>query len=151
MSQSSSEKKTIDGVEYEVFMLDVETAHKTLIKLAKSSLPSVGALVETGGLERLLDSDIQEVGVGGALSRLAKDINHDLLWGVIRDLAEVTTVIGKGKLSTLMATHFHGRLAHMYKWLAFALTVQYRDFSDVFETLRAAIPNTAAPTPAAQE
>jgi hypothetical protein len=144
MSQVDYEVKEIDGYTYKVLMLDPLLATDLLTDLCQLLAPALGALggvlVKERGdvLQKALDGfdadektniDVAfERAVLGFFGRLDKAKQRE--W--IAMLTKVTMlVLPDGKepmLSPIFLKHFQGRVFAMYKWLAFALKVQYRDF-----------------------
>lgn len=144
MSQVDFETKEIDGHTYKVYMMDPLLATDLLTDLCQLLAPALGALggvlVKEKGdvLQKALDgfeeSDKTNIDVAferavlGFFGRLDKTKQRE--W--IDMLAKVSVLItSEGKepgLSTVLRKHFQGRVFAMYKWLAFALKVQFRDF-----------------------
>jgi len=131
MSQRTSEKTTIEGVEFEVFMLDPFAADSILHDLAHILGPSVGdwfgalAKKELSGEK---SAGIQE-GLAGAVGGIFRRLEHSKTKQIMETLASVTVCDG-GKLKDTYAITFQGRIGLMYKWAGFALKVQYQDFFD---------------------
>jgi len=144
MAQSDAQSTEIDGYTYKVMMLDPLVATDLLADLGFMLAPALGALggmlaKEKGdGLAKLLDgvekseeSDIDaaiERAVIGLFARFDKAKQREL----IAILAKVTVVVlpdGKEpNLAPMLLQHFRGRVKSLYKWLGFALKVQYQDF-----------------------
>lgn len=144
MSQVDHEVREIDGYTYKVLMLDPLLATDLLTDLCQLLAPALGALggvmVKEKGdiLQKALDgfeaddkTNIDtafERAVLGFFGRLDKAKQRE--W--IGMLAKVTMlVLPDGKepmLGPVFTKHFQGRIFAMYKWMAFALKVQFRDF-----------------------
>lgn len=144
MSQLDAETKEIDGHTYKVLMLDPLVATDLLADIGQVLAPSLGAL---GGIlakekgdtlskvfdgfepeeQTNIDSAVEKA-VVGFFQKFTKEKQRELI-GV---LAKVTVIVmpdGKEpRLQDVMQIHFRGRLKTLYKWLAFALKVQFQDF-----------------------
>jgi len=128
MSQVDSQKQYIDGDEYEVFMLDPMTANDLLIDIGGAIGPALGAFAGASDGNDLLDSTMDGEKLGDGVALLFKGLDKAIVRRAIQSLSEVTTVTGKGKLNQIQAIQFRGKIGTMYKWLGFALKVQYSDF-----------------------
>ena len=127
-------------------MLDPFEANDILVDIGHIIGPSVGALFaahSSDGLNMssMLDVDPDSEMVNSAIGGLFQRIEKQKMRELIQKLSKVTEVSSSGngktpRLNTVMALHFRGRLGAMYKWLWFALKVQYADF---FESAGSAI------------
>lgn len=152
MSQQTGERTTIDGIEFECFMLDPWVANDILHELFKLVGPSIGDLVgaaSAGGdaksiketmqdrelLGKKLDPALLSQGVSGLFMRLDANTTRSIM----ERLASVTTVkggTGSGKLESTFQAVFIGKMGTMYKWAGWALQVQ---FKSLFGSIPAAI------------
>lgn len=146
MSQFDAQTKTIDGEEFRVLMLDPLVANDLLVDILKTAGPALAALLapvvkapdsgaafrdlldgSSGGETPAFDGEGIERAIVGLVDRLEKPKLRE----VISTLEGVTSVRkgdGWPQLSTVAPMLFRGRLKLMYRWLAFALRVQYQDF-----------------------
>lgn len=149
MSQSDCKTKTIDGTKYGVYMLPPKLARKMLVRIFQVLAPSAGEMFSR-------ESEEVATVIGPVLSSLADKLSDDDLDWMMSELAKVSTAeVAPSKepfLEPLFDVHFRGRIAHMLKWFAFALEVQFSDFFDGSEgglsgllaTIKAAL---ASPSP----
>jgi len=140
MTQLDADTQTIDGDVYKVHMLDPLVATDLLADLGDilgSPLAALGSGI--GGddqIKALLDGGASEESFGPALERAVSEFFKRFSKGkqreIINTLAKVTFVEkGSGeapRLDAIFAVHFRGRIGTLYKWLGFALKVQFRDF-----------------------
>lgn len=150
MSQSTPEKRTLGSYEYSVYMLPPLEAHDMLVDLGVSVLPSLGnvfaAFVGTEDPEQSSEAKdlweaIQDASnpdqMAKAFESLAVSLakNKGLFRDMIDKLSRQTMVRldddREPRLSDVFNTHFRGQLPAMYKWLAFALEVQFGNFSEL--------------------
>lgn len=121
MSQQDSESKTIDGVQYSVYMLPPRMARKILVKIVQSISPALGGDEDT---------------IVAALSSVADRVSDDDLDWMMNELAKVTQVHLGGDKAPMLAgifdAHFKGKMGVMFSWFGFALKVQYGNFWSVW-------------------
>jgi hypothetical protein len=143
MSQQDGETTTIDGDTYRVLMLDPLIATDLLADLGKILGPSVAAMasgLQGGGEDQItaiLDgqSDVTS-SFGPSLERAIREfferVSKEKQREFIATLAAVTVVVKDNgeapALKAIFSVHFRGRIGALYKWLAFALKVQFQDF-----------------------
>ena len=131
MSQMDCQERVIDGVTYSVYMLPPKTAMDLLVDIGKVVGPSVGTLVDAasskGGAAALLEMSVTSEFFSKAASELFERMDKSVLRSVIDQLAKVSMADGV-KLESTLDIHFRGKLGTMFKWLAFALQVQFGDF-----------------------
>ena len=150
MSQTDTKSITIDGVRFTVHMLDPWVANEILHMLGNLVGPSLGQLVgavasKSGDqsisqqlaegkswAEKKIDPEFLSAGISGLFQRL--DPTQTRL--IMEQLAAVTTVGEKGRLSETFAAVFQGKIGAMYRWAAFAIKVNFADF---FSSIPAAI------------
>jgi hypothetical protein len=140
MSQEAGKKRVIDGIEFEVFMLDPWVANEILHDLFHIFGPSIrdvfGAM--DGDVKSLKEAandtkdwaeqQINMGSLGSAIGGLFQRMDSNLTKSIMEKLAAVTMVKDKGKLGDQFQLVFLGKLGTMYKWVAFALEVQLADF-----------------------
>lgn len=145
MSQGAqdSHTTTIDGRSYRCLMLDPLIATDMVADLGHILGPSLGALggallSEPGdGVQKLLDQGGE--GLGAALEKAVTEffgrVDKAKQREFINLLSEVTFVKEGDKelkLSSVMSIHFRGRIGALYRWLGWALKVQFGDFFSPF-------------------
>ncbi len=159
MSQTDAKSRTIDGHTYKVMMLDPLVASDVLIDIGKVLAPALGAiggfaLGDKDAVAKLLDGEDGAEGEKESESRLSPAFERAVIGLVDRlDKAKLREIVdllakvsflvgseGEAQLRTVFPVHFRGRLKTMYRWLAFALEVQFADF---FETIGPAIGRAA--------
>lgn len=165
MSQHDGETKDIDGHTYRVRHLDPMTAQDMVVDLADILGPAIAAV---GGKMMATQGDSTQMAEGadpdtvmsgesyegsferailGVVQRLSKAKQREF----IDKLAAVSWVVqddGKEpKLSTIYAHHFRGRVMSAYRWLAFALRVQFADFFSALSPVIARFDPGAAAAP----
>ncbi len=147
MSQLDCETKKIGDYTYKILMLDPLTSADILLDIVKTIAPAAGAFgamfASKGNktsISSILDGESEESGgfggnpesieraIVGLIDRLERDKLHE----IIEHMAKVTS-FSKGdnkwpELSTAFNIHFRGHTAEMFKWLGFALKVQYGSF-----------------------
>lgn len=134
MSQVTSNKESINGHEYEMFMLPPMDSHELLMDVAKMVGPAVGPLLDqllqgksAGNLEfdKVMEQDLGPEFFTKAAGSLFSNLNKVVLKKVIDAFKEVTLVTGSGKLTDIFDVQFSGELDAMYKWIAFGMKVQW--------------------------
>lgn len=130
MSQLDSQSITIDGHKFEVFKLAPLDAQDTLIDIVQALAPAAGQIAnvaEAGGTSALLDADLGSVNAGQAIVKLSQGLTKVSMRALVKTMAEVTICDGK-RLPDTMEIVFRGDLPLMYRWLWFALQVQFGNF-----------------------
>lgn len=150
MSQRTSKKQTIDGTEYEVFMLPPKKARRILVEMTKVIGPALGGIAGKGDLGKLMDSDVSGIDWQAAISGLTEKLSDEMLDDHMSEFAKVTQVTGKGYLSEVFDAHFTGAVDSMFKWYWFALKVNFGNFFSALESASAPL-ITAAKAKAAKE
>jgi hypothetical protein len=141
VSQNDGETETIDGDTYKVLMLDPLVATDLLADIGEILGPSLAAIGSALGGEDQIKSVLEntETGMadfGPALERAVgeffKRFSKAKQREVIGILSKVTSVVKPNGeepgLDKIFSSHFRGRLGALYKWLGFALKVQFKDF-----------------------
>lgn len=143
MSQRDEQTGTIDGDTYRVLMLDPLVATDMLADLGKILGPSMAAMAAglgKGGQDQISaviegGNDASEAfgpglerAIAGFFERVSKEKQREF----INTLAAVTFVVKDNgeapALKAIFAVHFRGRIGALYKWLGFALRVNFQDF-----------------------
>lgn len=127
--------KTIDGQLFKVAMLDVETAEDCVFDLLRIAGPTLAGLferIEGKGLASLVNLNIDGKMLGSII-REAATIDREAYRRVSKTLASVSSVsMDKGKtwpsLEEVQAALFMNKLPMKWKWLAFALEVNFGGF-----------------------
>ena len=122
----------IDGYRYRVFMMDPLSASDMVADIGAIVGPAIAALASSsGGLDGVMDNANPEsiqIAANQFFSKLTKEKQRD----VISKMTKLSVVIGSDgteqKMSECFNIHFTGRLKFMYKWLLYALKVQFGDF-----------------------
>lgn len=146
MTQRDHETVTIDGIDYRIRFLDPLTASDIATDLCKLLAPVFGALggnvLSEGNskeaLKSLLDgkkdnddsqgtSESIEKAIVGLLDRLSKEQVRYLI-DAMANVTEVKQGDSWPELSSIFTIHFRGRVGSMYKWLAAAVRIQFKDF-----------------------
>ena len=132
MSQLESKTKVIGDYKFEVFKLNPLDANGILIDIAQTIGPAlgstIGTVVEAGGVDELLDSDMGSKDVSAVIGNLVSGLSKERVNAMILTLAKSTHCNGK-QLSDTMDIVFRGDLPLMYEWLAFALKVNFENFT----------------------
>lgn len=135
-----TEDREIAGSVYRVSQLKATKALGLLTELAKMLGPTLGILADAAGNEKgKLDlASIGNIKVGGdvfgrAVGALVERIDSARVQTLIKELAAVTEVAPEGSdkflpLPGVFELHFAGRMGGLFKWLKFALEVQFSDF-----------------------
>lgn len=141
MSQRDSQKSIIDGHEYEVFMLAPKTARRILVEMVKVVGPALGQLVDStpGGISKIMEMDTEGIKWASIIGELSTRLDADMLDAHMSALAEKTHVGGK-PLAGVFDLHFMGGIGTMFKWYAFALKVNYGNFTGALESVSAHLP-----------
>jgi len=150
MSQQTTETITLEDLTFTMGMLDPWVANEILHAISKVIGPSIGELIgatmakEDGKdlkdkIEEsadLLDKKVNPEFLARGVSKLFQNLDVKTSRWIMEELAKVTVIDGKGKLSGSFQVVFMGRIGLMYKWAAWGLNVQLRSF---FETIPDAI------------
>lgn len=132
MSQTQGASKEIDGKEYTMFQLAPMRSHDLLMDVVKMVGPSLGPVLDAlisgskDGKSVTLDTEIGPDFFTRAASSLFTSLDKATVKRVIDTFASVTMVEGSdGKLESHLEAHFIGRLAALYKWVAWGMAVQW--------------------------
>jgi hypothetical protein len=163
MSQRDGRTETIDGTTFRVRFLDPFTANDMLVLISKTIGPALGefaggAMANPKAIASLLTEDGEgerEEGIGGDTEESSGELGRglasairdlcsrleakDLRW-MMEQLSEVSEVKVDEETWPTLKRHFQvtfrGKPGLMYKWLWFALEVNFADF---FASVRSAI------------
>ncbi len=133
------ETRVIDGISFEVTPLGFTAGRKLFVRLSKALGPALAHLA--GGAPSLAALDLPRA-VASALESLT---DADLDWAseilgdctrVWEDDASKKPFLDKSHRESL----FSGRILLFFRWLAFALEVNYSDFFAVFAKPRVSDP-----------
>jgi hypothetical protein len=158
MSQGAQDAKTttIDGHTYRCLMLDPLVATDMVADLGHLLGPSLGALggallSDPGdGAKKLMDEGGEALGAGlekavvEFFSRFDKAKQREF----IAQLGEVTYLVTgdkEVKINAVLSMHFRGRVGSLYKWMGWALKVQFEDFFSPFGIAISRVVQRAAP------
>lgn len=148
----NKETTNINGNSYEVTQLPYKLGHKLLLRLYKVLGPTLAkGLAQVPSLEKgMANLDVKELApaFGAAVQGLADVLTEEDFDFMVDTLAEYTK-ISKGDdkwlpLKQGMEFHFAGNYAELFKWIGFALRVNYggffgeRGFGDALAKLQAA-------------
>jgi hypothetical protein len=127
-----TEDETIDGHTYRVTMLPVSKGRRLLAELFKVAGPALGDLASAAAGAKGV-SEVKVESLAGALRQLADRLEPAFLDRLCEELAASTQLVLDGgaravPLKQEMEFHFAGRYGAMFKWIAFALKVNYADF-----------------------
>ncbi len=124
----ASEKRTIDDLDFEVSQLPVKDARAVLVRLTRVIGPALAAFAKDGAKSL---GDIDHMTVANALSTLASSMSEEDLEYLCEKFGKVSKVkVGELMLPVDKAGDavFSGRLTVMFKWIWFAIEVNYSDF-----------------------
>lgn len=125
-------EKSIDGCVYQVSTLPATTGLSMMGEIAKMIGPSFGRLADSTGKDgkksvNPLDVQIDGKVLSEALTSFSDRLDDVKVQAIIQKLAGVTLVDGK-QLQQVFDDHFAGNFPSMFKWIGFALKVQFGDF-----------------------
>lgn len=128
------EKKIGDAV-YRVTMLDPEAAEDVVIDLFRLCGPTIAGIIgklEGKGLKGLMDLQINGDVIVSALRELSSTFDKQLYREVCAKLMSVTAVSIDGKkwprLADVQNELYRGKLQEKWKWIGFALEVNFAGF-----------------------
>ncbi len=130
MTQIKTHEEVIEGHKFQVFKLPPLDAQDLLLDILAAIGPSVGALA--GGLKGDADTPITErefdpTALSAGIGSFVRSLDKQTMRAMVKTLAEVSTVDGM-KLTEQLPIVFREDLSLMYRWLWFALKVQYARF-----------------------
>lgn len=134
---------TIDGHRYQMTMLGATAGYRLFHRLFKMFGPSIGALIDLvgdakGGIE---NTDLSSKAAVKAIQALTDNVHEADLDHLIDQLKGQTMVGLNGSektvpLDSVFEAHFAGDITALFRWLIWALKVQYSTFQDVFATMK---------------
>jgi hypothetical protein len=158
MTQKDGETETIGGDTYRVRFIEPLTATDIAVDLAKMFAPVLasfgGSILSSSDTKKqlrgLLDGDEEEAMQGAsesierAILGLLGNLSKDQMRFLISTMAPVTEV-QKGQswpsLESVFPVHFRGRPSAIFKWLAFAMRVNFKGFfSDITSVINRVVP-----------
>jgi hypothetical protein len=121
-----SDTRTIGEHTYRVTQLTALKSRALFVRLVKLLGPAVVTVIGSG-------VNVNRAQLGGLLSELFTRLSDDELAYFCNVLGACTEVLGPGGAvvidsPAMIDVHFAGRLLDMFKWLRFALEVQFSDF-----------------------
>jgi len=148
-----AENKKIDGCNYVCAMMPATKAQKTFVEvsqrigspamamLSRAFSPSVE---ESGKITGGLDTTVEGL-VAEGLRIFLLELDPDTADRIIKTVMDGVLVEGDGKLTdeAVFDQHFRGRVLSMYRVFAWAMEVNYRDFSDA-ASLNSLVPKLRA-------
>lgn len=147
-----TETHVVGNETYIIDQLPASIAFDIFIDTIKVVGPTAGPLVmqvfemvSSGKFESFGDVDLRSLDLEKVAREFFNGLDKKQLRDMTKQLASVTTVVGKGKLSDLYEIHFgmHGMLQHM-KWLICAYKVQFSDFFDALSKTQDSAKNDPA-------
>lgn len=139
----TQESKVIDGMTFTVQQLPAMRALRLLNRLGRFFTPALASLVGGGGKLGQADVGALAAAAGGLFDRLSEDELERLT----KDLLETATVAIDGKDTGPVMPQFdllfQGKMGAVLKLLAFALQVNYSDFSDALGGLAKLAPGAS--------
>jgi len=132
MSQLSDNLKTIDGVDFQIYMLPPMESHRLLMELVKMLGPVIGPVIDKmyGGAQskEILEQEVTGEFFSKAASALFSGLDVVITEKIIEAMKNKTHVQGeKGlvPLAPIFDIFFLGKIDLMYKWLLYAMQVQW--------------------------
>lgn len=134
--QSHSKKKVIDGKTYDVYMLSATTGLTTFLRLVRIGGPAIGIAIKGVGLKDLKsigDIDLDKIDFEAIVRQVFQSEEEETILDITAKLAEKTFVEGQ-PLQPMYEMHFQGKMGKLFRWLTFALEVNFSDFFDEYLT-----------------
>lgn len=125
-SDLGGERRVIDGFSFDVGYLNTKQARKTWTKLMQNLGPSV-AHAQDAQLDRAFDALANRPDLADFFEELVS-------------IMAVVTLVDNKPLTQCESDVFKGRIGLTFKWLKFALEVNFKDFLDMLGDLMAAAP-----------
>lgn len=122
---------------YRVTQLTTLKARALFARLVQFLGPGVATAISSGNVSSILNMDI-----GALVGSLADKFTDNELAYFCTQLGSCSEIVVDGKTQTLtnaiIDVHFAGHLLDMFKWMAFALEVQFSDFLSEWKRIQAA-------------
>jgi hypothetical protein len=126
-----TETRVIGGRNYRVTQLTALKARALFVRLVKMVGPMVAALLGSGNARGFLEMEGKELGpmIVNFCERIS-DEELDFFCSVLGEQSQIVNERGEGAIMTrnIIDVEFAGRLMDLFKWLAFALEVNFTDF-----------------------
>lgn len=128
-----TEERTIGGSAYKVTQLGASAGMQLMVRLTKVLGPVLGELTRGMGEGETDLMSVRGDALAGALQQLGEKLNYEDLDYVCETLGAFTEVSnGDGKWLRLKRdireVHFAGNYGDLFRWLGFALEVNYASF-----------------------
>lgn len=135
-----TEDKQIGEHTFRVTQLTGIEGRKLFARLVRFVGPAIAGAVSSGRLKSLLDINLD---VGSLMGQLADKFTDDELDFFCKKLGACTELVGDNGKTTKLDLNiqdviFAGHLFDMFKWMAFALEVQFSDFLSELKRIQAA-------------
>jgi len=135
VSQLKAHEETIDGKLFVVYKLPPLDAQDLLIDILQALGPALGTVAGGLGTTKgddtpITEREIDPAMLAGGVGEFVRALDKATMRAMIKTLAEVSTVDGQ-KLPSAMAIVFRADISLMYRWLWFALGVQFTPFFDL--------------------
>ena len=135
MTQTQQHAEEISGKKFVVFKLSPLVSQDLLIDLLNAVAPAAGSIAAGIGDAKgkdgedvpITEREINNEAIAGGVASLVGALDKTTMRNMVETLQAVTTVDGV-ELSKKFELVFTDDIADMYKWLYFALTVQYSGF-----------------------
>ena len=134
--QTDSKKKVIDGKTYDVYMLSATTGLTTFLRLVRICGPAIGIAIKGVGLKDLKsigDIELDSIDFEAIARQIFQSEEEETILDITAKLAEKTFVEGQ-PLQPMYEVHFQGKIGKLFRWLTFALEVNFSDFFDEYLT-----------------
>lgn len=122
------QSRQIGDHEFTCWPLDPFTANDLLLDLGEAFGAAGGKLDFLDG--EGIDAKVDAASIARAVGEFCRNVPREKFHYMVKRLGERTSVQGVGLLENQARIDelFRGRLLDLYKWIAFALEVNYRDF-----------------------
>lgn len=128
---------TVADVEYIVDQLPATVAFDIFLDTIKIVGPTAGPVLaqlfeaaSSGRATSIADFDLSSLDLSAVAREFFSGLDKRQLREIAKQLAGVTTVVGKGSLGGIYDLHFAGKQMQHLKWLYEAYKVQFADFFD---------------------
>ena len=124
-------ERTIDGEKYTFCQLPAKKSLKLMTRIVRIIGAPIGAALgelpdgDKVSMEVLLDRNFN---MGAIVAALCDRLDEDEVEAIVDTLLSQVIHEGAGEISKQVDTHFAGRLPHLLKVLAAALSHEYGDF-----------------------
>lgn len=125
MIEAMSKTVEIDGVTYEIQVLDAIKGFRLYVKLLNSA---GGALADLGNLKTSSPGELAMRAMGAVLANVTPEFAEELRSTFAASCAVVLEGGKKPQVKDVFITHFRGRYAHMTKWILECAKANFADF-----------------------